>query len=310
MAKTRLTDELLKTTVAAVVEKSKEGKLLSKREKRALQKKLQEITDEYLKNWIQEAKDENEKSREDYQKDLDAIYEGKVVLNPSDTVSAYIGEKAFQSAKELAKRIYDQANNKIETFEEMLWKEYNETKLFDASVRKVVNEAIKKNYKILEYADSKRKINIDAALRSRLKTMINQQHLLDVEEMMVDYDTGIVQVTSHAGARIKCYRDQGNLYDKANGEYGSFTGIDGVKYEYKPFEQSSYGAVDGLLGNNCKHRLIPVIKAYFKDVISKKIPSKTKNEEQAKERAIAASNRNKAVSKKLYKEIEAEANVK
>lgn len=75
---------------------------------------------------------------------------------------------------------------------------------------------------------------------------------------MDDLGLNLIQVSSHSGARPKCARDQGKIFDK-NNKSGYVEDIDGKKHRYYPFSSSSYGEPDGLFGINCGHHGTPFL---------------------------------------------------
>lgn len=64
-----------------------------------------------------------------------------------------------------------------------------------------------------------------------------------------DCGVDLVEVDSHSGARPKCARDQGKIFDRAN-----------KSTKYPHWNTSSYGEPDGLLGINCGHHIYPYIE--------------------------------------------------
>lgn len=64
-----------------------------------------------------------------------------------------------------------------------------------------------------------------------------------------DYGVDLIEVDSHAGARPKCARDQGKIFDRAN-----------KSNKYPHWNTSSYGEPDGILGINCRHHIYPYIE--------------------------------------------------
>lgn len=64
-----------------------------------------------------------------------------------------------------------------------------------------------------------------------------------------DYGIDLVEVDSHAGARPKCARDQGKIFDRSN-----------TSDQYPHWNTSSYGEPDGLLGINCGHHIYPYVE--------------------------------------------------
>ena len=73
-----------------------------------------------------------------------------------------------------------------------------------------------------------------------------------------DYGINLVQIDSHPGAQPKCAKDQGKIFDLNNGE-GKTTDLHGKKIRYYPWNSSSYGEPDGILGINCGHHRWPFI---------------------------------------------------
>lgn len=66
----------------------------------------------------------------------------------------------------------------------------------------------------------------------------------------------LVEVSSHAGARPKCAKDQGKIFNR-NGGGGYTEDLHGKKIRYYAWKDSSYGEPDGLLGINCGHQVYP-----------------------------------------------------
>lgn len=75
-------------------------------------------------------------------------------------------------------------------------------------------------------------------------------------ERMKDYHTHFIEISSHLGARPKCSRDQGRIFDLDNTS-GYIEDGRGNTIEYAPWSSSSYGQPDGILGINCKHSAFP-----------------------------------------------------
>ena len=71
-----------------------------------------------------------------------------------------------------------------------------------------------------------------------------------------DYGVNLIEIDSHSGARPKCARDQGKIYDLNNGS-GYTTDAKGRKVQYYPWNSTSYGEPDGILGINCRHHKYP-----------------------------------------------------
>lgn len=73
---------------------------------------------------------------------------------------------------------------------------------------------------------------------------------------MKDYGMHFIEISSHLGARPKCSRDQGRIFDLDNSS-GYIEDGDGNTVSYSPWSSSSYGQPDGILGINCKHSAFP-----------------------------------------------------
>ena len=68
----------------------------------------------------------------------------------------------------------------------------------------------------------------------------------------------LILIDSHSGARPKCAKDQGKVFDLNNGS-GYTQDLHGKKIRFYPWDSSSYGEPDGILGINCRHHKWPFI---------------------------------------------------
>lgn len=73
-----------------------------------------------------------------------------------------------------------------------------------------------------------------------------------------DFGVNLIAIDSHSGARPKCAKDQGKIFDLNNGS-GFTEDLNGRKIKYYPWKDSSYGEPDGILGINCGHHKWPFI---------------------------------------------------
>lgn len=73
-----------------------------------------------------------------------------------------------------------------------------------------------------------------------------------------DFGVNLISIDSHSGARPKCAKDQGKIFDLNNGS-GYTEDLKGKKIRYYPWKSSSYGEPDGILGINCGHHKWPFI---------------------------------------------------
>ena len=86
---------------------------------------------------------------------------------------------------------------------------------------------------------------VNMAMRSTSNTMAAEIQMARAD----DYGIELVEVDSHSGARPKCARDQGKIFDRSN-----------KSDKYAHWNTSSYGEPDGLLGINCGHHIFPYIE--------------------------------------------------
>lgn len=73
-----------------------------------------------------------------------------------------------------------------------------------------------------------------------------------------DYGINLISIDAHSGARPKCAKDQGKIFD-LNNSSGYTEDLHGRKIEYYPWNSSSYGQPDGILGINCGHHKFPFV---------------------------------------------------
>lgn len=73
-----------------------------------------------------------------------------------------------------------------------------------------------------------------------------------------DYKINLIAIDAHSGARPKCAKDQGKIFDLNNGS-GTTEDLNGRKIKYYPWNSSSYGEPDGILGINCGHHKFPFV---------------------------------------------------
>lgn len=93
-------------------------------------------------------------------------------------------------------------------------------------------------------------INMD--IRTTVSNVAHQAQF----DRMEDYGVDLVEVSSHSGARPKCAKDQGKIFNRKNKD-GYTTDLHGRKVRYYSWKKSSYGEPDGLLGINCGHHIYP-----------------------------------------------------
>ncbi|WP_017379747.1 phage minor capsid protein [Paenisporosarcina sp. TG-14] len=79
-----------------------------------------------------------------------------------------------------------------------------------------------------------------------------------------EYESDLIEITSHEGARPKCAEDQGKVFS-----------VSGSHPVYPPWSSSSYGEPDGILGINCGHQDYP-----FFEGISQRTSEPTEDREE------------------------------
>ncbi|MEJ8789140.1 MULTISPECIES: phage minor capsid protein [Dorea] len=95
---------------------------------------------------------------------------------------------------------------------------------------------------------------VNMAMRTTAGSVANEVQTARCEDMRVN----LIQIDSHSGARPKCAKDQGKIFD-LNNESGYTEDLNGRKIRYYPWNSSSYGEPDGILGINCGHHKYPFI---------------------------------------------------
>lgn len=89
----------------------------------------------------------------------------------------------------------------------------------------------------------------EAYVNMNIRTTLSNTANTAQMERMNDYGINLVEVSSHSGARPKCAKYQGRIFDKSN-----------KSEKYPHWKDTSYGQPDGLLGINCGHQIYPYIE--------------------------------------------------
>ena len=95
---------------------------------------------------------------------------------------------------------------------------------------------------------------VNMALRNTVKNVADEVQTA----RCIDYDIRLIEIDSHSGARPKCAKDQGKIYSLDN-KSGYTTDASGKKVRYYPWNSTSYGEPDGILGINCTHHKWPFV---------------------------------------------------
>ena len=95
---------------------------------------------------------------------------------------------------------------------------------------------------------------VNMTMRTTAGSVANEVQTARCEDMGVN----LIQIDSHSGARPKCAKDQGKIFSLDNTN-GTTEDLNGRKIRYYPWNSSSYGEPDGILGINCGHHKYPFI---------------------------------------------------
>ena len=126
-----------------------------------------------------------------------------------------------------------------------------------AAMRQCINEMSQKG--IPAFVDKRgREWSPEAYINMNIRTTCNNVAHKSQLDRMNDYGIDLVEVSSHSGARPKCAKDQGKIFNRS-GSDGYTTDLYGNKIRYYAWSDSSYGEPDGLLGINCGHHIYPFV---------------------------------------------------
>ncbi len=142
------------------------------------------------------------------------------------------------------------------------------------------------------YDKSGRAWSPEAYINMDIRTTMGNTATATVFARMDDYQTPLLSVSSHAGARPLCAIDQGRLFSIAGGS-GETTDGAGNKIRYDPWFTSSYGKPAGILGINCHHYISP-----FFPGLSYKRSEPTKNFEE-NERIYKESQKQRGIERSI-----------
>lgn len=95
---------------------------------------------------------------------------------------------------------------------------------------------------------------VNMTMRTTAGSVANEVQTARCKDMGVN----LIQIDSHSGARPKCAKDQGKIFSLDNTS-GMTEDLNGRKIRYYPWNSSSYGEPDGILGINCGHHKWPFV---------------------------------------------------
>ena len=145
--------------------------------------------------------------------------------------------------------------------------------------------------------------SLEGYVRTVLKSTLGNTFDKVRKERMAEYGIHTVVVTSHAGAREKCSRIQGEVIDLRPVE--ELPPDSKYKSIYDPYWQAEYGTAGGHRGVNCKHLHIPFIpgvstnnQPHFEDDTNKEV-AKARSTQRRIEREIVKYKKNLMVSSEI-----------
>ena len=141
----------------------------------------------------------------------------------------------------------------------------------EQGIRKAVNELSEEGITGVIF-ESGRKMGLVEYARMNITTASMTCTRDLVNERMSEYDIDLVAVSSHSGARPKCFPYQGEIYSWS-----------GKSDKYPSIYSTSYGEPDGLFGINCRHFYTPYVEGmgkYKVDEISERKNDKIYEETQ------------------------------
>ena len=116
---------------------------------------------------------------------------------------------------------------------------------YDSCVMDCVRELAQSGLRSVDYASGKT-YQLDTAARMAVRTTCHQLSGKISMHNCEKTGTDLVEVTAHWGARPEHAAWQGKIYSRS-----------GKSNKYPPFSICHYGAVDGLMGINCRHTFYP-----------------------------------------------------
>ncbi|MCI5650365.1 MAG: phage minor capsid protein [Fusicatenibacter sp.] len=181
-------------------------------------------------------------------------------LNTCNTTMLYMARDAYKSlVQKTATRAKEIANKQefLDTLGKHATAEIVGAESRQQAIRSVIKEFNEKG--IPAFVDKAgRQWTPEAYVSMTLRATAGNVSTEAMMARMNDRGLSLIQMSSHAGARPKCAKDQGKIFDRNNGK-GYVEDINGKKIPFYPLKSSSYGEPDGILGINCGHHGVPFI---------------------------------------------------
>ncbi|HJC90051.1 MAG TPA: phage minor capsid protein [Candidatus Mediterraneibacter excrementigallinarum] len=186
--------------------------------------------------------------------------QAKDTLNVCNTTMLYKARDAF---KKLVRTIASDAGEIAEkqSFLDILGKHATATTIGAESRQQAVRKCIQEfNDKgIPAFVDrAGREWTPEAYVNMAMRNTARQTAEETQSARCLDFGVNLIAIDSHSGARPKCARDQGKIFDLNNGS-GYTKDVYGKRIRYYAWKDSSYGEPDGILGINCGHHKWPFV---------------------------------------------------
>lgn len=181
-------------------------------------------------------------------------------LNVCNTTMLYMARDAYTRLVQQTAEKAEEIANKQE-FLDILGKHANAQIIGAESRQQAIRDTIKEfNEKgIPAFVDKRgREWTPEAYVAMTLRATAGNTATEAMFARMEDRGLSLVQVSEHPGARPKCAKDQGKIFDRNNNR-GTTTDLHGKQIPFYPLKESSYGEPDGLFGINCGHHGVPFI---------------------------------------------------
>lgn len=177
--------------------------------------------------------------------------QAKSTLNLCNTTMLYKARSAFKSLVNNIASTADEMADK-QTFIDILDRNATSAVIGAQSRQQALKRCIREfnNQGIPAFVDKSGRewtpeAYVNMAMRSTSNTMAAEVQMARAD----DYGIDLIIVDSHPGARPKCAKDQGRIFDRKN-----------KSKEYPHWKDSSYGQPDGILGINCTHHIFPYLE--------------------------------------------------
>lgn len=254
---------LLTTSAQWELEKLEQMNLLNKQNIKSIAK-LTKLTQKAIRKLIENAGykvlDYDEKT---YRQ---ALKTGQLTIEPVPLNMSPILKNILNASVKNAKHSFNLTNTTaLTSSQHIFYDSVNKAYLEVINGIKPIEKAIKDSVKhmatkgITGAKYPTRSDHIDVVVRRNIVTTIGQTTSQLVLARAKEWESNLVEVSSHAGARPSHAEWQGNIYM-----------LEGSSSKYANLEDATgYGKVDGLCGANCKHQFFAFVEGISEPVYEK-----------------------------------------